>query len=150
MALLMARDVFVRRPPCASLWVAPAEHILSRTAHELEHAAWPEEESDPQAQAEFYYVFQKQKEAGSPTFVGAVEAVSPGQALRRALAVFAQSKALVWWVFPVGSVTSSAAGDVESMFEPAVDKPFRDQADYHTVARMKGIKKGFGGTRGNS
>jgi ring-1,2-phenylacetyl-CoA epoxidase subunit PaaB len=35
MALMNARDVFVRRPTCVSLWVVPSTAVFSRTAEEL-------------------------------------------------------------------------------------------------------------------
>src|SRR5215510_1998522 len=35
MALMNARDVFVRRPACVSLWIVPAAMIFSKTAEEL-------------------------------------------------------------------------------------------------------------------
>lgn len=35
MALMNARDVFVRRPTCYSLWVVPAEAIFAMTDQEL-------------------------------------------------------------------------------------------------------------------
>ena len=35
MAMQNARDVFVRRPACLSLWVVPAGAIFSKTAQEL-------------------------------------------------------------------------------------------------------------------
>jgi ring-1,2-phenylacetyl-CoA epoxidase subunit PaaB len=43
MALQNARDVFVRRPECVSLWVVPAEMIFAKTAQELETSLWREE-----------------------------------------------------------------------------------------------------------
>ncbi len=36
MALLNARDVFVRRPACVSLWIVPVQSIFSRTAQEIQ------------------------------------------------------------------------------------------------------------------
>ena len=41
MALLTARDVFVRRPECVSQWIVRADRILERTAEELAARVWP-------------------------------------------------------------------------------------------------------------
>jgi len=141
MALLIARDVFVRRPACVNLWVAPAERILSKTAQELATLPRQAETIDPPPPAEPYYVFQKLNEAGTHVYTGAVEAHSPTQALQRAVTTFSAHKPLVWWVCPARAVIQSDPHDVESMFEPAFDKTYRDQADYHTVSLMRQVKR---------
>ena len=56
MALLNARDLFVRRPACLSLWVVAAEDVLARSAQELAELSPPEADG---GQLESYYVFQK-------------------------------------------------------------------------------------------
>ena len=147
MALMNARDVFVRRPDCYSLWVVPADKIFSKTAQELAGSTWlaaaeaDSALSEVQAAPETYYVFQKLTHQGRQTYAGQVEARTPVEALRRALETFTTPKALGWWVFPARWVTRSAPDDVESMFAPALDKPFRDQSFYRTVALMHHIKQ---------
>lgn len=141
MALLIARDVFVRRPACVNLWVAPAERILSKTTQELAALPRQAETVDPHLPTQPYVVFQKLSEAGAHIYAGVVEAHSPTQALQRAVAAFGAHKALVWWVCPARVVTQSGPHDVESMFEPAFDKSYRDQADYHTVSLMRQVKR---------
>ncbi|MEW5958177.1 MAG: phenylacetic acid degradation protein [Chloroflexota bacterium] len=148
MALLMARDVFVRRPDCFSLWVTPASKIHSKTAQELAAPAWPVEvETDAakieetQPPAEPYYVFQKLRQQGRHTYAGQVEARTPVEALRRALTTFKKQKALAWWVLPARWVTHSTPDDVDSMFAPARAKTFRDQSEYHTVSMMHKVKR---------
>lgn len=152
MALQNARDVFVRRPECHSLWVAPADSILSKTAEELENdASWQEEEVDPGAPAETYYVFQKTSQRQSMTYVshvGEVEARSPAQALQKALATFSQKPAIVWWVCPARAVSRSQEEDIESMFAPAEDKTFRLPKEYRTVSAMKQIRQTGEGDEG--
>lgn len=141
MALLIARDVFVRRPDCTSLWVVPADQIFSKTAQELEDPCWLTEEMGPETQLEPYYVFGKLKHKDTHTYAGTVEAHTPAWALRQALNTWTDQPRLVWWVFPTRLVTQSTADDIQSLFEPALDKRFRDQAEYHTVALMHDIKK---------
>ncbi|MEJ2559024.1 MAG: phenylacetic acid degradation protein [Anaerolineae bacterium] len=149
MALLIARDVFVRRPGCTSLWVVAADHIFSKTAQELVDGSWLEEETgtsskegvEPGTQPEPYYVFGKLQHTGTHTYLGTIEARTPAQALRQALNTWTDQPHLVWWVFPARLVTQSAPDDTESMFEPVLDKRFRDQAEYHTVSLMRDIKQ---------
>lgn len=143
MALLNARDVFVRRPECLSLWVVPAAAIFSRTAQELEAAGGAGPAEAPPAgagAAEAYHVFQKLEHKGTLVHRGAVEARTPPEALQRALAAFSDRAALVWWVFPARLVTRSERDDVDSLFEPARDKAYRQPSHYHTVALMHRIK----------
>ena len=145
MALQNARDVFARRPEVHSLWVAPADAILSKTAEELENdTSWQDGEVDPEAPAETYYVFQKTSQRRSMTYVthvGEVEAQSPAQALQKALATFNEKPAVVWWVCPAQAIYRSQAEDVASMFAPADDKTFRLPNEYRTVLTMQKIRR---------
>ena len=141
MALLNARDVFVRRPDCVSLWVVPVEAIFSKTAEELMHWSPTNEIEAGTNQPESYHVFQKLKHVGTHIHMGDVEATNPAQAMKMALERFNEGKPLVWWVFPARAVTRSEADDIESMFAPAYDKDFRSPGFYHTVAQMHEIKK---------
>lgn len=139
MALQNGRDVFVRRPACSSLWVVPEECIFSRTRQQIEQdqvQARPQEESGPQ---EIYHIFNKSRAVGSQRWVGQVKATSPAQALRLALEKFPQPEALVWSVFSARLVVESQEDDVDSMFAPAEDKPFRLSTDFHTLTAMRNI-----------
>ena len=70
MALENARDVFVRRPNCLSLWVAPSNQIFAKTAEELAaDSAWRD---TPLKQNETYLVFNKQWQRNAETFVSHV------------------------------------------------------------------------------
>jgi ring-1,2-phenylacetyl-CoA epoxidase subunit PaaB len=141
MALLNARDVFVRRPQCLSLWVVPAEKIFAKTAQELvEKACLEETVGQVQAEREPYYVFQKLEQRGTHSYVGVVKAQTPAQALRLALDTFTEHTALVWWVFPARLVTQSSAEDKESWFDPAVDKLYKQPTSYRTSSQMHQIK----------
>jgi ring-1,2-phenylacetyl-CoA epoxidase subunit PaaB len=128
------------------MWVVPAKMILTKTAQELEDETWLEEAAGLEAEAgpEPYYVCHKQSQKPSDTYVvhvGQVEATTSLQALRRAQEAFADRIPWVWWVFPARAVTRSEPDDIESMFEPALDKHYRHQYHYHTVAEMRKIKK---------
>lgn len=142
LALMNARDVFVRRPECVSLWVVRADQIFSKTMEELAlDSTWLEQLADTHQPNERYYVCLKLSHKGLSTHVGEVEAPSPSHALKAALAQFTDQQALVWWVFPAQAVTHSNPDDIASLFAPAHDKTeFRDQAEFHTVATMKQIK----------
>lgn len=142
MALENARDVFVRRPQCLSLWVAPVAQILAKTAQEL-GSGWGPETAEPSTPVEPYLVFQKQTQRAAETFVahvGEVEARSPGEALALALKKFAAGEVFVWWVCPAQAVARSEESEVDSLFAPAESKPYRHPQFYKVVARLREIK----------
>jgi ring-1,2-phenylacetyl-CoA epoxidase subunit PaaB len=141
LALMNARDVFVRRPRCTSLWVVPAEAITARTRQEL--AAESTDEAAPEAEEQIcYYVFAKHKPAGTHILAGEVLASSPGSAIRKAQSQWKNlMKAQVIWVCPADAVYKSSEGEAESLFSQANDKPFRMATDFHTVTAMRKIRK---------
>lgn len=145
MALLNARDVFVRRPECVSLWVVPARSIFTRTAQELEEQGigeQVEETREQTAQPETFYVFCKAKNAGTQTLAGDVEAVSPQQALQKAVKIFSGERPpFAWFIFPARLALKSEPADIESMFSPALEKTFRLVTDFHTHSAMRQIKE---------
>lgn len=138
-ALLTARNVFARRPAAVSMWVAPAESIFSVTAEEL--AEKPEIlRSENEEALETYLLFNKTSYKQSLTFVdwvGEVEASSPQEALKLALETFTDEPALAWWVVPERAVVKSREEDIESWFEPAKEKTYKQQSQYG----MTSIKK---------
>jgi ring-1,2-phenylacetyl-CoA epoxidase subunit PaaB len=142
-ALLSARNVFVRRPKAVSLWVAPAEAIFSMTAQELEHhPSWQEEEITEALPTQPYLVFRKSSQRRTMTFVdhiGEVEAQSPKQALHLAIATFNDKPAWVWWIIPQSAISQSEPDVFESWFAPAWDKRYRHQSSYGSA--KKGRKK---------
>jgi ring-1,2-phenylacetyl-CoA epoxidase subunit PaaB len=137
-ALQNARDVFVRRPDCASLWVVPANAISSLTAEELEHGGLQESTSH-EIERETYFVFEKRDHIGSHEYAGSVEATSPEDALQQA--VQGDSQVLVWWVVPERSVASTNDDEAPSLFEPARGKLYRTQAFYHTTTLMRKLRE---------
>ena len=104
MALQNARDVFVRRPEVCSLWVVPENQIYAwTTAALLADPGWQSDTVVLARKASDYEVFQKQTQRQSETYVthvGTVEARSPSEALREALAKFDTGSVFVWWVVP--------------------------------------------------
>lgn len=149
MALMVARDVHVRRPDCASLWVAPAEDILSMTADELAaNPHWAAEEIAAGAVTQTYHVFFKTTQRRALTFVahaGDVRARTPREALRLGMERFPAPEVFVWWVCPAGAVMRSEPGVEESWFAPARDKTYKQQARYVDV----GIVRPRAGTAGD-
>src|SRR5512134_1298734 len=137
LALLNARDVFVRRPACASLWVVLAEAITSRTAQEIDTGV--EMPDDGERAPETYHVFHKLTQKGTFVHQGDLLAASPSEAIQRGQDNLGK-QLLAIWVFPERMVTHSDAGDIEPMFAPAITKDYRDQTEFHTVAMLQQLK----------
>jgi ring-1,2-phenylacetyl-CoA epoxidase subunit PaaB len=137
MALLNARDVFVRRPDCVSLWVAPAGKVAQVTADGLAALV----HSDKGSEAQAYEVFTKPAGKGQHAHVGQVTASSPEEALHLAAAAFSQD-VRVWWVVPSKDILASPQDEGAAWFEAARDKPFRHQTFYRTERLIREIKAG--------
>lgn len=143
MALENARDVFVRRPNCLSLWVVPERAIFTKTAEELQDGAWRLAASSADKNAETFLVFQKQGQTARETYVvhvGEVVAASPQQALERALESYTDKNVFVWWVVPERVVIRSNAEDAPSMFAPAHEKSYRNHLSYPVEPIMRELK----------
>lgn len=137
MALLNARDVFVRRPDCVSLWVVPADRVAEVTVEGLPVLASDEIGDDERV----YEVFTKSATKGQHANVGQVVAKSPQTALRKASETYA-SDVWVWMVVPKTSIVASPEDEGPAWFEAARDKPFRHQSFYHTERLIREIKAG--------
>ncbi len=140
MALLNARDVFVRRPACLSLWVVPASAVYSQTAEQLAVQA---PDTAPEGAAETFQVFNKPTQRQAETFVahvGAVEARTPAEAVRQAQSRFGSDAAYVWWAVPEAAILRSAPEEAESLFTPAADKPYRQPNYYHVLTQMRQVR----------
>lgn len=142
LAMLSARNVFVRRPSAVSLWLAPAEAIFSITQEEIEAQPdwWLEDESGGEERP--YHIFTKTNQRRSMTFVqhlGVVEATSPKQALHKAMQdeVFGSDEAWVWWAVADDQLIRSEDEDIEPMFAPAADKTYRQQSHYGFVSPLR-------------
>ncbi len=138
MAMQNARDVFVRRPEAAALWVVPADLIYTQTREQL--AGHAPDEVDLVGESELYYVFGKFSEQAQCRHIGKVNAQSAQGAIRKALANYEQENPIWWWAFPVSAVLKSEPGDADAMFAPARDKTFKDQAEYPVVTLMRKIR----------
>ncbi len=137
MALLSARNVFVRRPSAVSLWVVAAEAILSRTAEEI--AANPPSLPTTPETGERFWVFTKQSQRRAMTFVrlvGEVRANTAVEAFARAYhtPAFTNEPVFVWWLLPDTAVWRSDPADNDSHFAPALDKTYRQQSAYGFVS----------------
>ncbi len=143
-ALQNARDVFVRRPRCHSLWVIPATVILARTRQEIEAGMLASLTEQPAGVIETYLVFQKRNQRNAMEFVehvGEVTAASPAQALARAVDTFGLDSGWVWWVLPEQAILRSVEDDIPSMFAPAETKTYKRPQEYRTVTMMKDVRR---------
>jgi ring-1,2-phenylacetyl-CoA epoxidase subunit PaaB len=138
MALLNARDVFVRRPSAISIWVVPATAVFTITAEEMSlNPDWHDMVTED-VPAKTYYIFTKQSQRRSMTYVeyvGEVTAQTAVQAIQQALqdSDFNGGDVFVWWAVAQTAVTRSEDDDIESMFAPAQDKTYRQQTYYGFV-----------------
>lgn len=146
MALQNARDVFVRRPECVSLWVVPTSAIHSITAEELERIGLPDSLGENGA-AETYQVFLKESQVGSHGHVGSVKATSPADALAAAVGEYGKQGGIVWWVVPDTSVIRSDPDEIDSLFQPATSKHYRNQSFYHTLTLMRRLREKKGSSQ---
>jgi 1,2-phenylacetyl-CoA epoxidase PaaB subunit len=122
--------------------VVPAESITGITADAAAAGEWPEPPEASGGPAEPYLVFIKRQARGTHEHCGEVQAASPAEALRRAVSEMQVSPALVYWVCPQRSVLASNPQEQASFFAPAQDKPYRDQAYYHTDSLLRELKRG--------
>lgn len=145
LALQNARDVFVRRPSCQSLWVVPATAIYALTKQEIrENAGLSADDSEQQPKnadldEKSYLVFQKRNQRRTMSYVeyvGRVDAATPGQAMAGAITAFDDPSSTVWWVCPASVVARSTVDDVESMFTPATEKAYRMPQHYRIIQQM--------------
>lgn len=145
-ALLAARNVFARRPKVFSLWVAPADAVLTVTREALERAsgevmaAEPTRDLEPAgASAQHrarYQVFCKTSQRPSLAFAdyqGELEAETLSDALEQARQVFSISTPLAWMIVPEATIVRTQSGDAPSWFEPAEGKTYKQQSAYGTV-----------------
>lgn len=142
-ALLNGRDVFVRRPECSSLWVAPASAVFGGTAEEL--AAGAPLTGDVSGEAAEFLVFAKVDPRGTLTHVGQVQASSKRQAVEEAVHACGPQTPFVLWVVPAALVTRSEPGEAAPLFAPALDRPYRDQAFYHIQTALRRLRQESGG-----
>ena len=142
MALLNARDVFVRRPSAVSIWVVPVAAVLAITAAEMEQNPDWDKIVAEDVTAKTYYIFTKQSQRRSMTYVehvGEVRAPTAVQAIQKAQqnSDLATGDVFVWWAVAETAVTRSQDDDIASMFAPAQDKTYRQQTYYGFVDPLR-------------
>lgn len=137
LAMLNARDVFVRRPEAVQLWVVPAESIHTQTQEELSKA---EKVDLSTSQLVDFYVFGKFTQQAQCRHIGEVRAASPQAAVAAAVARYGEQRPLWWWVFPVSVVNKNESSEAEPMFSAARYKTFKDQAEYPVVTLMRQLR----------
>lgn len=140
-ALQNARDVFVRRPECTSLWVAPAAAITGATAQALAERSAEGVAAQADRGDHAFEVFAKVEQRGTLIHIGQVAASSAEAALAASRHLAAANGALVLWVVPSGRVTRSGENDVAPMFAPASTKVYRDQAYYHVQTMLQRMRR---------
>ena len=140
LALLSARNVFVRRPSAVSLWVAPASAIFTLTREEMEaEPNWWVEMLKVAGPERPYLIFTKTSQRRSMTFVqhaGQVDALTAKLALYKAIESnqFESDNVWVWWVVADELLTRSEQDDIDSLFAPAKEKTYRQQNHYGFVS----------------
>ncbi len=143
LALLNARDVFARRPECRGLWIVPADLITRRTSEQL-RADPPLVFPPGSLEAEPFLVFGKVGHKGTHAYLRAVRAADPAEALQQAQATLGGEDVTSWWVVPERSRRSNRPEESGPWFEPALDKPFRDQAFYPVETFMRELRRSRG------
>ena len=146
MALLNARDVFVRRPSAVSIWVVAATAVFAITAEEMELNPDWHKQADTDVFSQTFLIFCKQSQRRSMTYVqhvGEVEAQTAVQAVHQATqnSDFASDDVFVWWAVAQTAVTRSEDDDIASMFAPAKDKTYRQQTHYGFVDPLRKTSK---------
>lgn len=140
-ALLNARDVFVRRPYCRELWVAPSNCVLFRTAQELDNAPPSGEVQEPGTPEQMYLVFTKVNHREPLALSQRLSAPSAESALGRAFRNASTRDCLVWAVVPETELQKSEPEEIEPFFRPAETKDYKMHADFPTGRQMKEVKK---------
>lgn len=146
MALLNARDVFARRPRCHSMWVVPAAAISAWTTQELAVGVGDEGDRGAAAFPQPYAIFRKELNSRNTLehviYTGELQANSPVAALQQARTQFDDGmRVAVWWVVPVQAITRSDPESVNSFYEPALSKHYRQPNHYHTRAALEHFRQ---------
>ena len=139
-ALLNARDVFVRRPYCRELWLVPSENVLFRTTEELKASPPPAPGQPGGAKRQRYLVFAKPHHRDPLALWRTVSATSAESALGIALAASSRDWP-VWAVFPEAKLTRSDPEESEAFFEPAETKRYKMHSDFPTGRQMKEVRR---------
>lgn len=138
MALLIARDVFARRPERTTMWVVRAEALYARTKEELESAP-PSPDPGTDGPEYLFHVFAKRTHKGVCVQVGQVQAQTAEGALAAALQAFPE-EAFLWWVFRDDAVVRSQEADRDALYGSSAGKDFRHESHYPVRTMMMALK----------
>jgi len=141
MALLNARDVFVRRPHCRGLWVVPATNVLFRTAEELKGAPHPAESQPNKAKEQPYLIFAKPNHREPLALWKCLSATSAESALGTAIGKRSATDWPLWAVVPEAKLTRSDPEEIEAFFQPAEAKHYKMHSDFPIGRQMKEIRQ---------
>ncbi len=141
-ALMNARDVFVRRPRCRHLVVAPNEDVLFRTSEEFRsNGDRPQADASRQAPEDGlpspYLVFAKAGNRGTLKCAGQVEATSGSEALEIAIERLGIDRSSFWAAVSEKSMIGNEFADAESLFTPAEAKSYRLHSDFPVNKLMR-------------
>ncbi len=137
LALLIARDVFARRPSRTAMWIAPESAIFSRTKEQLATGEHPGE-GDPKEERDFQ-VFAKTSQKGVCVHQGTVRAREPWIALAAAQQAFPKVRALVWWLIPDDSLLKSDPEQAALLYGSSPGKEYRHERNYPVRTMMREI-----------
>lgn len=145
MALLIARDVFARRPERVAMWMVRDQEIFSRTKEQIEAAPLggrpPLKASPaPGGAAGAFQIFAKVSHKGVCIHQGEVAAANPEQALLLAMAKFPLA-AMVWWVIPDVALVKSDPAETGLLYESTPGKIYRHENHYHVRTMMMEARK---------
>jgi len=141
MALLIARDVFARRPERVAMWVARADRLHTWTKEQVTGAPAEGLSDEADAPTELYQVFTKVNQKGVCIHRGQLQAAGPSQALAAARQQFPKPPVLVWWLIRDSDVLKSGAADREVLFESSPGKAFRHESEYHVQTMMREVRR---------
>jgi ring-1,2-phenylacetyl-CoA epoxidase subunit PaaB len=137
MALQTARDVFVRRPACHSLWVVPAAEVVTRSGEQWDAQS---QVADKEGAAKPYLIFARPNQRDPHQYRSRLDAPSPAAALRQYYELDPDSARLGAWAVPVDSLTSSREDDAEAWFQPAEAKAYRHGSFYHPDELLRRLR----------
>lgn len=146
MALQTARDVFVRRPECFSLWVAPAARVHARTGEQWD---LPFEIPEESGGMRSFLIFARPNQRDPHRFQTELQAPHAEAALRAFYEQEPELARLGTWALPKGSLKASEPGDEESWFQPAKSKAYRHSSFYHPDRLLRELKRREGETEGD-
>ncbi|MFP3853895.1 MAG: hypothetical protein ACLFWD_06340, partial [Anaerolineales bacterium] len=137
MALQTARDVFVRRPECFSLWVAPAAKVLARTGEQWD---LPFELPEDAEKMRPFLIFARPNQRDPHRFQLELQAPHAEAALRAFYERDPELARLGTLALRRASIKASEPEDEAAWFKPARSKPYRHSSFYHPDQLLRRLK----------